>query len=189
MHKFPIIIYTDEQFTKKVRTIQQELYALTGSRACLDLWEPHITIGSAVMVKEVDTTNLFNDMEKALANSTPFQVQIKNFGFMDNWPGGNMGSYTPYVIYLDVMVNNELLELAQNIRDQVTSKRERSYNMPWPYTPHLTVAFKDLGKQGFEKARLLLKDRTFEHTTTIDHVAIADDLPDGTCPMFKKWNL
>jgi len=189
MHTFPIIIYTDSALTKKVRSIQQELHELTGSKACLELWEPHITVGSAVKVDDDEVADLLNDMKDATRGLKPFQINIENFNFMDNWPGGKMDDYTPYVVYLDVIVNPQLQRLAENIRDTVTSKRNCSYTMPWPYNPHLTVAFKDLNKEEFEKAKQLLQGRTFKYTTMVDHVALAEELPNGNCVVYKKWTL
>lgn len=46
------------------------------------------------------------------------------------------------------------------------------YNMPLPYQPHITLAFRDLDRQGFDKGIAYLDDQQISLTATIDHIAL-----------------
>lgn len=204
--KYPIVIYLDKNLTKDVRSLQQRLSKLTGARACLDLWEPHLTIGSAVI--EDDVALLAKDIENAVKGIKPFNVKIENFAYMDIWTGIKMApSYilhsirslefkdtlnrvtmSPYVVYINVIKNNNLEELAKAIKT-VTDKRKLAYRQPWPYTPHITIAFRDLTKEGFVQAKKLLAKEKFSREVLIDHVAIVKENANGTCTELQRITL
>ncbi len=186
---FPIIIYLDSNLTKKVRTVQNKLLEMTDSHACIDIWEPHITVGSGMRIDNKDLNFVYKDIKSVVKNFKPFKIKIKNYNFMDNWPGGKTLDYTHYVIYLDVIVNKTLQKLAEELMGNVTAKRERYYNQPWPYNPHLTVAFKDLNKEGFLKAKKILEKEKFEGETIVDHVAIATERESGKWVEYKRFKV
>ena len=156
--EFPIIIYLDENLNKKIRAIQERLLEITGSRACLDTENPHITVGSGIKVDEKNLELVCGEIKSVAKKFKPFKIKIKNYKFIDDWVGGKTSSYTPYVIYLDIVVNRNLQKLAEELMKKVTNKYERYYDQPWPYNPHLTVAFKDLDKRGFLKAKKILEN-------------------------------
>ena len=173
MIKSSIVTYLDKELTDKVREVQKRLYELTGSRACLDLWGPHITVGSGVTIPDADEADFLKHLSTVAKEFTPFPVTIKDYDFMDNFSAGKTsGAYTPYVIYLGVVVNPELQHLAETIEEKVIKGRETYWHQQWPYNPHITLAFKDLNKEGFERAKKLLANKPFAGETTIDHVAI-----------------
>ena len=116
MHHFPIVTYINQKLTQKVRSIQQELYDLTGSKACLELWEPHITVGSGINVEEEELSTLFNDVSRVVKAAKPFRIHIENFNFMDNWSGSKMKDFSPYVIYLDVITSPQLQQLVETLK-------------------------------------------------------------------------
>ena len=66
MIKSSIVAYLDQSLTKKVRAVQEELFTLTGSRACIDLWEPHITVGSGVMIPDEKESDFLKSLEHQL---------------------------------------------------------------------------------------------------------------------------
>lgn len=189
MHKFSLIIYLDTKLTAKIRVIQQELYKLTGSRACLDIWEPHLTIGSGIKVRNQYLAQLRKDFKSTLAQFQPFRITVRNYNFMDNWPGGKLPGHIKYVVYLDVIVSRELLHLAKAV-DKVTRKYQIFwYRQPWPYKPHITVAYKDLSKEGFDMAKRLLRKAKFNGTTKIDHIALAEKNKQGIWKKYTKIEL
>ncbi len=206
MNKYPIVIYLDKNLTKEVSSLQQKLSKLTGTRACLDLWEPHLTIGSAVIEDNVEL--LAQDIQNAVKGIHPFKVQLKDFAYMNIWTGIKMApSYilhsirslefkdtlkrvtmSPYVVYIHVIKNNNLEELAKTIKT-VTDKRKLAYRQPWPYTPHITIAFRDLTKEGFVQAKKLLATEKFSGELLIDHIAIVKENDNGTCTELQRIKL
>ncbi|MBI4116140.1 2'-5' RNA ligase family protein [Candidatus Pacearchaeota archaeon] len=185
--KFPIVIYLDKNLTKKIRGIQKRLSKITGSRACLDMETPHITIGSGIKINKKDFELVSMEINSVVKNFKQFKIKIKNYKFMDDWIGGKTPGYTSYVIYLDVVVNENLQKLAEELMDKVTSKHERYYDQPWPYNPHLTVAFKDLDKNGFLKAKEILENEKFEAEMIVDNAAISTEGKNGKWAEYKRF--
>lgn len=171
MNRYPLVAYVDEALTAKVRTIQQQLSDLTGSHACLDVWDPHISVGSEVWLKDDELDDYASELKAATANTPPFLVTIANFGFIDNWSGGKLPGNTPYGVFLDVVVTPELQHLVELIRP-VCAARRQYFEMPWPYHPHITIAFKDLTQEGYEKAKQLFEKQPFSVRTAIDSFSI-----------------
>ena len=68
---------------------------------------------------------------------------------MDDWTGGELRGYTQYVIYLKIVSNKKLLRLTKIIKGKVTGKRKIWYRQPWPFKPHVALAYKDLIKKSF----------------------------------------
>jgi len=188
-NNFSIIIYLDKKLNQKVRDIQRELFNLTGSRACLDLWKPHLTIGAGVRVDDKKLGSLYKDIKENLKGIKPFKVKIKDYGFMNNWMSGKLKGFTKYVAYLDVIKNKELQKLFNILKKNVTDKREIFY---WPiskYDPHITAAFKDLEHKGFLKAKKFLNNKKFEDELTIDHIALVKENPDESWTEYKRFKL
>jgi 2'-5' RNA ligase len=188
MYNFSIISYLDPVLTKKVRKIQKDIFDITGSKACLEMWEPHITVGPGINIKDKGLADFCKSIERIALLHSLFKVQIKNYGFMDNWAGGNLPGHTKYVIYLDVIINEELLRLADDIKE-LTEKNPGVYYKPWPYAPHLTLAYKDLTKEGFMKIKSLLEYKKLNTKTVIDHFALAKQDTNGQWKTFKKFKL
>src|SRR3989344_8688832 len=126
-NNFSIVIYFDKKLNHKVRNIQKELFNLTGSRACLDLWKPHFTIGAGVRLEDKRLNFLYKDIEKNLKGIKSFKVKIKDYCFMDNWIGGKLKGFTKYVVYLNIIKNKELQKLFDILKKNVINKREIFY--------------------------------------------------------------
>lgn len=187
MVKYSLVIYLDEKLTQKIRVIQNALSILTGSRASLNFWEPHITIGAGVEVTDKDFSSFCKEIEEAIKNLKPFKVKIKNYGFMDNWMGGKLKGYAKYVIYLNIIKNKKLQNLFLVIKEKVTDKRTLFYGQISSYNPHLTVAFKDLDKKSFFKAKEIFKKEKFEDEILVDHIALAKENKKGRWKECKKF--
>ena len=185
---FPIICYFDDEATAQIRTLQEEISIMTGSVGSLEVWLPHLTVGSAVLVEENKLESFYKTMEEFVSKFKPVEITLKNFSFLDDWIGASQSSvFTPYVIYLEVENYEGLREVAITLKE-ITDGMERSYNQPWPYLPHVTVAYKDLDKEGFEKAKELLSVRGFEKKVILDHIAIAVDDPiTRKCTEYKRF--
>ena len=188
-NNFSIIIYLNKKLNQKVRNIQRELLNLTGSRACLDLWKPHFTIGAGVRVEDKKLNSLYKDIKENLKEIKQFKIKIKDYGFMNNWMSGKLKGFTGYVVYLNVIKNKELNKLFNILKKNVTDKREIFYGPISKYNPHITIAFKDLCCKGFLKSKKFLKNKKFENELTINHIALAKENPDGKWSEYKRFKL
>lgn len=189
MYRFPTISYLDETTTQAVRKLQQEIFDLTGSRACLDLWAPHLTVGDGFEIKDVDLNEFYEDIQAVVSNIKPFELQLKDFSYLENWQGASSPEITPYVTYINIVPNESLYNLATQLREKISLKWSKFYNQMWPYTPHVTIAYKDLQKEGLDRAKQFLTQRSFDRTTLIDHVAIAQEQENKVCKEFKRFLL
>jgi len=98
-----------------------------------------------------------------------------------------LGVTRPHVIYLDVLKNKRLGRLAEKVK-KITDKYQICYQQPWPYKPHITIAFSDLTKDGFQEAKRYLKDKKFFAKTKIDHVAISKEDKEGKFKECKRFS-
>ncbi|MBS3074481.1 2'-5' RNA ligase family protein [Candidatus Pacearchaeota archaeon] len=184
----PLVIYCDKELSNKIIKIQKELARVTGSRKSIDSWQPHITIGNGVQVddeKPKTINSLIRDIQEVTKNSKPFKIKVKDFEFLIHDNLRSLG-LTHYVVYLKIEKTPELVKLAADIKNKVTDKRFSTYKQPWPYKPHLTVAFGDLTKEGFEKAKKALRRKKFREEMIIDHVALAREDSKGRFKDFKR---
>ncbi len=172
MKRYTLVAYLDAGLMAKVRAIQREISRLTGSRASLDDWDPHISVGSEVWLRDDELDEYTAQLADAVAETKPFSVNVRDFGFIDNWSGGKLPGNTPYGVYLGIVVAPELQRMVKKIRP-VTAPRNLYYDMPWPYHPHLTVAFRDLTKHGYEITKEKYHKSRFNELTTVDSISIA----------------
>src|SRR5688572_25533843 len=99
MYKFSVISYFDDSVTKEIRSVQETLSELTGSKGSLAAWIPHITVGSGIVVEEEQLAEFYEKIEKFLQGYSSTLLKTKEFSFMDNWSGFKLG-FTPYVVYI-----------------------------------------------------------------------------------------
>ncbi len=126
-----------------VRAIQQEMRDRYGSRAALNS-PPHITLQAPFTYPTPEIPTLERHLAEFSAVRTTFAVALRNFA-----------AFPPRVIYIDVLRSPELLTLQAELtawletRVGIIDARARSR----AFTPHMTVAFRDLNAQNFEAAR------------------------------------
>ena len=152
--RYSIVCYLENEHHDRVRVIQKELLKLTGSRKCLDSWSPHLTIGSGILVTSEKQAEIDKSFLKLTNEKKEFEVLLADFGGTENFKGAD--GLTPYVLWINVVVNKELQTLFDNIAEAITSK----YDTFWPriiqYVPHVTIAYGDLSAEGYEKGKMYL---------------------------------
>jgi 2'-5' RNA ligase len=83
----------------------------------------------------------------------------------------------------------ELEILATFFEEDVTNSYAVWYQQPLPYNPHITVAYKDLTEDGYEKAKEHLSKKTFEREIEIDNVCLAIQNEKGEWREYKRFSL
>lgn len=191
--RYAIISYFDRETERRIREIEERLFEMTGARIARDKWDPHITVGAGVELSDEQFSSFSHKLEKIISKIQAFEVPLKDYGFMDNWTKGAKDGLSPYVIYIDVVVNDKLKELVESIKAHATQGENLYYGELYPeigaYKPHATVAFGDLDKEHFEEAREVFTQEGFIGTAFIDHVALAKEGEDGKWSEFKRFNL
>jgi len=170
---YPCVAYFEEEIEKEFRKLQDEMYKLTGSKACLNEWNPHITVGKDLELDSIGLLNLTKELNSFAKTQSHFEIELKDFGFMNNKIIAKLYNCEPYVIYIDVIVNKDLLLFVEKL-NKILEKYKYKYDI-FPYKPHLTLAFKDLNKEGFEKAKEYLKNKKFYKLIKINSFSLATD--------------
>lgn len=180
LKNFSLISYLSGEEYKKVRRLQKNLYEITGSKKCLEDWLPHITIGDGVVLSVDDMKEIETELGEFVQGQNTVQVNIKGYGGTSNWKGAVENKITPYVIWLDVKISPELVQLFNNLRDKITSQYSVWLPRTVDYAPHITLAFADLSEEGYKKGMAYLSSKTFEFSFLISHIALVESYGEGS---------
>ncbi|HEY4964461.1 MAG TPA: 2'-5' RNA ligase family protein [Candidatus Saccharimonadales bacterium] len=170
--KYSIVSYLDEVTTSSVRELQQTIADLTGSKASLLAWEPHVSVGDGISIADHTELEQFAYLLNNLASTTEqFKVKVTGFGGRKDRTIGDGEYSTPYVLWVNVEANEEVVYLVAKVA-KITASYQKWYHMPAPYIPHVTIAFRDLDEKGYEKGLAYLKNKVFDGISTINHIAL-----------------
>lgn len=178
MKNYSIVCYLEGEAHNKVRAIQNELFKLTGSRKCLDAWQPHITLGSGIVVSPEKQAEVDEAFDLLAQNIDSFYLTLHGFGGTTEWKGAREGITTPYVLWINPVMNDDLFATFNRIAEDISSHYETFYPRIMEYVPHVTVAYGDLTKEGYEKGEEYLGSLNFDDTISISHVALVENFPD-----------
>jgi 2'-5' RNA ligase len=168
---YPVVTYFDQDFETKVRELQHELFVLTGSRACLDEWRPHVTVGKALWIDKDRLANLTADLTNFVKTQSVFEIEFNGYGFMDDWAGSKAFNCEPYIVYADVAANDDLVVYAEKLGKILAGYEHK--HVIFKNNFHLTLAFKDLDKPGFEKAKQRLSGKSFLQKERVVSLSLA----------------
>jgi len=111
----------------------------------------HITLFSPVKLSsEIEETKFF----KALNNASfaePFKQVLKNFN-----------SFAPHTIYIDVQQSTGIMNLQAQISHEIKPLALTTEKNSFKFTPHLTIAFKDIKPAVFTLITDEYKDKKFK---------------------------
>ncbi len=167
-----IVNLSGEQY-KYVRSLQKEVSTLTNARRSMEDWLPHITIGDGPLLSEEEMSIYEKELTSLCMTQKKVVARLKGFTGIDNWKGAQLG-LSPYVVWIDVEVSEDLKNLFEKLKDSITSKYEAWLPRAVNYTPHVTLAFADLTKEGYEKSLELLKTKTVNEEFIIDNITIVE---------------
>lgn len=191
LKKYSLVAYLIGEEYNEVRALQKEISEITGSTKCLTDWQPHITIGDGPETNEEQLEELSEQLESFVKSHQPFATKITGFGGIENWKGAVPGEITPYVIWLNVEVSQELLGFWNELRVAITEKYPAWLPRTQTYVPHVTIAFADLTKEGYDKGMAYLASKNFESPLTISHIALVECYGVGnmTSKEYKRFQL
>ncbi len=191
INKFSFVSYLTGEDFKLVRQIQKEISVITGSKKCLVDWLPHITIGEVVEVDDSELFELDEKLKKICSEHGVKKAKIAGYAGIDNWRGAINGQLTPYVIWLNVEINEDLLNLHNDVKTNISQKYKRWLPTNENYIPHVTIAFADLDEIGYKKGLEYLSSKSFEREFIINHVALVECYGEGNMDSveYKKFYL
>lgn len=173
MHRFSLIAYLSETSSREIRNIQDEIFKFSGSRAFLDCWDPHITIGDGFQVGAKEIAKFYKDIYLVSKNARPFRLLLKGFDFIEE-PARSDPSKTAYLIHLKALYANDLELLIEELRKNLSTKYKKWFRQRIPYLHHITLAAGDLNEKGYEKTKKHLKKRGFSREIIIDNIALSE---------------
>lgn len=177
---FSIVSYLSGEEYKKVRELQRELSEITDSRKSLEDWQPHITLGDAIIVPEDRLGALKNELSEFCKLQNNVNVVASGFGGIDNWVGEVKNKITPYVIWLDVKSNSDLDEIFLDLRKKITSRYNAWIPRSDKFSPHITLAFADLSEDGYKKGREHLLSQSLELDFSISNLSLVECFGEGS---------
>jgi len=164
--RFFIALVPPPHIEQHITEIQQYFAEHYKSHSALNS-PPHITLQPPFHSLAEDVPKLEESLKQFSANRLPIPVTLSGFA-----------AFAPRVIYVDVVKSPELLEIHSylmsymeanlGIVDRVSQSR--------PFVPHMTVAFRDLTKENFQRAWLEFAGRSlhFEFTASALTLLIHD---------------
>jgi 2'-5' RNA ligase len=124
---------------------------------------PHITLHMPFKWKESKEADLISGLETFSKKQNAFEIQLNNFA-----------AFEPRVIFIDVIKNEKLATLQKQVK-RFCKAQLNIFNADYKdiaYHPHLTVAFRDLKKPEFYKAREEFKERKFEASFSVEAITL-----------------
>lgn len=158
---FFIALLPPVDIQNEVTAIKQYFVEKYNSRHALKS-PPHVTLQPPFKWSEK-----LDHLEECLADFSkaysPIPITLSGFG-----------AFPPRVIYVNVIKTPELLtiqkelmshlETSLNIVDKVSKRR--------PFSPHMTVAFRDLTRQNFRAAWLEFEQKSLEYQFTVSQLTL-----------------
>ncbi|NJN41461.1 MAG: 2'-5' RNA ligase family protein [Flammeovirgaceae bacterium] len=134
---------------------------------------PHITLHMPFEWREKKEEQLINSLNEFISPVRSLNLILENFG-----------CFEPKVIYIHVNLTEELKMFQQSLA-AFCRKELNLFNANYqvfPYHPHITIAFRDLKKDDFQKAWEEFRHEEYEDEFIINQFCLLKH--DG-----KKWNV
>jgi 2'-5' RNA ligase len=124
---------------------------------------PHITLHMPFRWKEQDEEELSARLHNFSMNNQPVTIKLDNYS-----------SFPPRVIFINVILNQELENLQKNLK-RFCRRVLNLFNADYkelPFHPHLTVAFRDLKKSNYFLAWGEYENKKFQAEFVADKLAL-----------------
>lgn len=153
-----IAIIPPDIVSEKIIDFKKDFSARFNSHKALKVM-PHITLKTPFKLPFTDHAHLLSWFRKLYITEKSFKIELKNFGAFINWQRP--------VIFVHPIINTPLYVLQKEIITSFNSSFPgRIHELERKFKPHITVAYRDLTSEMFQKAckEYLLKeyDAVFE---------------------------
>lgn len=176
---FSLVSFVEGELKGRIEVLQKTLFEITGSRKSLDDWQPHITIGDGLVIASKELRRTEEVISSFAKERSPFCVRLNGSGGKTDRKGGVGELTTPFVLWINVSVNPSLRELVKSLTEKISVNYDLWYEMPKPYVPHVTLAFRDLTEEGYEKGAKYLESVNFEEKMEVTHISLVEKTLDS----------
>ncbi len=151
-HLFFIALLPPKEIQSEITQIKQYFAQNYDSRHALKS-PPHITLQPPFKWSASDLKSLEQCCQSFAAQQLPFSVMLSGFN-----------AFPPRVIYVDVVKTVELIALQTHLVTHLDDYLELPSNNSRvrPFTPHMTVAFRDLTRKNFRVAWTEFQNQTIQ---------------------------
>ncbi|MEO3706191.1 2'-5' RNA ligase family protein [Trichormus azollae] len=172
MTRFFIAILPPKYIQDYANEVKQYFVDKYGSRGAQNS-PPHITLKPPFQMVDQNLPLLESSLKSFAENSQSVPITLINFA-----------AFVPRVIYINVVKSQALLSLQADLMNDLENNLGfvDKFDQSRPFTPHLTVAFRDLAKQNFHAAWPEFKERQLYFKFTATYLTLL--LQDG-----KRWNI
>ncbi len=158
-----------QEYANEIKQYFGDRYASSGAQKS----PPHITLQPPFEWADSNVPMLEESLQKFATGRESVPVTLRGFA-----------AFAPRVIYIDVVQTPELISLQADLMAYVESNLGivDKVSHTRPFTPHMTVAFRDLTKQNFKAAWTEFEKRELHFEFTANNLTLL--LHDG-----KRWNV
>ncbi len=168
---YPCILYFEEKIENEIRSLQNNLSKLTNAKYALSTWRPHITAGKTLYLEGKEFSEISKELKKFAKTQSQFDIELKDFKFWSSSRNHKRTDREPYGINIEVISNPSLISFVNSLNKIL--KKFNYFCEVFPYKPHITLANRDLNKEGFKKAKEFLRNKNFSRTTNISSFSFA----------------
>lgn len=151
-----LAILPPEPLAQKVKEVQNDIANNYGSKEAYKR-PAHFTLIAPFKIPEKREEGIIPPLKAFADQQRPFTIQLNNFNHFDK-----------RVIYIDVEDPTKMQQLQKKLRNHMIRQMDFSDQdvRPKELTPHMTVAFRDLSAENFQKAWKAYQHRTFSSSFT-----------------------
>lgn len=164
---------TDPGIERRVWDYKEDIAKKYGSIRGLKVL-PHITEINPFKRSEKDEQLLIDQLESLISSFSPLELKFNGFGYFENGKSNT--------IYIRVENENDPLLQEQHKQLNMYAREQLGLNpeyAPLKFTPHMTIAYRDLDKQKFEYAWPDYSQRKFEEKMMLESLWLLKH--DGLC--------
>jgi 2'-5' RNA ligase len=151
MKNLIVISLPPEPMLQEFDALSQELSELTGAKVALT-YPPHVTLRTGFLVPEEDLSVWKDSFTHHLSSISPAKIQLK--GLINHQYTDRETGLEHYFCGFDVSLTAELQSFHKQLLSYIPYRKRQQTN----YQPHLSLAYKDLNREGSEKIAQWLRD-------------------------------
>lgn len=153
-NRYFIALVPPEPILSETQALKNEMTAQFATKGAQNA-PPHITLHMPFRLKPKKEIDLLEKLEAFAATQQKGTVTLSNFA-----------AFPPRVIYVDVIKNDFLEQLQSNLEKfmKVNFQQFNANHKDHGFTPHLTIAFRDLKKPAFFEAWEVFQNREYHAT-------------------------
>jgi 2'-5' RNA ligase len=162
--RFIIITTLPEDISSEIENLRKKLSRVTGSCQALT-YPPHITLRTGVVVPADEILYFIKEFGEIIKDVSSFNVETDGLKYTNYLSNGKLKN----LIIYKIMHNPELCALNLNLLIYEKYKKSNNNN----FKPHLTLAFDDLSRDGFnDGCSFLDREEILNYKWTCDNISL-----------------